>query len=143
MIDRMAARGTYRIPLGNQRGLTLIEMLVVISILGILAGIVSLSMIGLTNLARQRALDGEQAQLQSAMTFMIADQLIDPGDACLDYTAPTDDMSTFPSNRSFKNHGGEGQQTDHKPVALYPHYLHTQHTQRQYKCTLGGGVQPA
>jgi prepilin-type N-terminal cleavage/methylation domain-containing protein len=129
--------------LRDQRGFTLIEMLVVISILGILAGVVSLSVVGITSMARQRALDGEQAQIQSAMNFMIGDQLIDPGDACLDYTVPTNDMRQFPSSRPFKSSGGEGQQTDHKPVALYPHYLHAWQMQRQYRCTPGGGVEPA
>jgi prepilin-type N-terminal cleavage/methylation domain-containing protein len=142
-IGRRRRNVRWQLMLRSQRGMTLIEMLIVISILGILAGVVSLSVVGITNNARQRALDGEQAQIQSAMNFMIADQLIDPGDACLDYTAPTDDMRTFPSSRPFQNSGGQGQQTDHKPVALYPHYLHAWHTQRQYKCTLGGGVQPA
>ena len=39
----------------NQKGFTLIELLVVVSILGILAAVVTMSMVGVTKLAQNRA----------------------------------------------------------------------------------------
>jgi len=120
----------------GQKGFTLIEMLVVISILGILAAVVSLSLIGITSLAHKRALDGEQMQVQSAVNFMIMDQEIDPGQACAQWRGSTSDMSQFPSSTPYTHRGG-GQ-----PVALYSRYLRGRYTQRPYTCTATGAVQP-
>lgn len=113
-------------------------MLVVISILGILAMVVTMSMVGLTDLARKRASDGELSTIQSAMDAMMLDQQIDPADACAG--APpsgTADMSEFPNGTSW-THAGAG-----VAVKLYPHYLRKQMMNRAYVCTTGGGVQPA
>ena len=122
----------------GQRGFTLIEMLVVIAILGILAGVVSMSMIGITNLAQSRADQGELMTVQSALDFMIMDQQIDPGDACAGAPAAgTKDMSRFPSTQSFVQPGGRS------AVRLYPHYLRKQMMNRAYVCVGGGEVQPA
>lgn len=122
--------------LRRQKGFTLIEMLVVISILGILAAVVSLSMLGVTNLAHKRALEGEQMQVQSALNFMIMDQGIDPAQACAQWHGSTTDMSQFPSRNPYT------QQAGGQPVALYKRYLRSQYTQRPYTCTVTGAVQP-
>jgi type II secretory pathway pseudopilin PulG len=114
-------------------------MLVVISILGVLAAVVTISMIGLTNLAQKRALDGELIQVQSAMAFMIADQRIDPDIACSLSTGPTNDMGQFPSN---KPSVAPPPDTIGQPVALYSRYLRKQKLQRAYKCTGNGTVMP-
>ena len=121
-------------------------MLVVISILGILAAVVTLSMIGITNLAQKRANQGELMEIQSAMNFMITDQLVDPDQACTQYSGPpggTNDMSRFPSNLPFQHSGGNLEQTAHQPVQLYPHYLRKQYLNRAYVCVGNGTVQPA
>jgi type II secretory pathway pseudopilin PulG len=113
-------------------------MLVVISILGILAMIVTMSMAGITNLAQKRANEGELTTIQSAMDAMMLDQQIDPGDACTGSPAGgTNDMSRFPNGTDWTRSGSGA------PVKLYPHYLRKQTVSRAYMCTTGGGVQPA
>jgi type II secretory pathway pseudopilin PulG len=118
-------------------------MLVVISILGILAAVVTMSMAGVTNLARQRANEGELMSVQSAMNFMIIDQGLNPEDACTLYTAGsagTDDMSQFPSSKPWVQQGGTGAPGQHPPVQLYPHYVRKQQLNRRYTCTGPGTV---
>src|SRR5215469_14952766 len=92
-------------------------MLVVIAILGILAAVVTMSMVGLTDLAHKRANDGELTTIQSAMDAMMMDQQIDPARACTGSTGATSDMSQFPNGTRWAQSGGGG------PVQLYPHYL--------------------
>jgi prepilin-type N-terminal cleavage/methylation domain-containing protein len=122
----------------KQSGFTLIEMLVVMSILGILAAVVSLAMVGVTNLAQKRANDGELLTVQSAMDFMIMDEHIDPAAACAGSPPEgTGDMSQFPNGAGWTRSGSGA------PVRLYPHYLRKQIMNRSYVCTTGGGVQPA
>lgn len=132
--------------LGSQRGFTLIEMLVVISILGMLAAVVTMSMIGITALAQKRADEGELMAVQSATNFMIADQLVDPDQACSLYRASsqgTNDMSRFPSDVQFEHSGGNLELTARQPVQLYPHYLHKRFMKYAYFCSGNGTVQRA
>jgi hypothetical protein len=113
-------------------------MLVVISILGILAAVVSMSMVGLASQAQRRANAEELMTVQSAMNFMIADQEISPEAACAGAPAPgTNDMSAFPDSTSWT------QQSGGTAVRLYPHYLRRQIMNRAYVCTGGGTVRPA
>ncbi len=120
----------------RQGGFTLIELLVVVSILGILCMVVSMSLVGLTSLAHQRALDGERMEVQSALNFMIMDQGLDPAAACPGGTGPTNDMNDFPAGTPYSG------QTGRQPVALHPHYLRGRYTQRPYTCAATGDVQP-
>jgi general secretion pathway protein G len=62
----------------NQGGFTLIELLVVIAILGILAAIVSISLLGVTAAAKANALKAEKQTVQTAFDAMLADQHVDP-----------------------------------------------------------------
>ena len=112
-----------------QRGFTLIEMLVVISILGILCAIVTVSMIGITAQAQQRADAQELMTVQSAMNFMMMKDQINPEDACKGPTAPgTNDMAQFPRDKNI-------------PDKLYKTYLRSEFTHRSYTCVHGGTVQ--
>ena len=126
----------------RQRGFTLIEMIVVISILGILAGVVTLSMVGVTSLARKRAGDAELMNVQSAMNFMMTDQQVAPEDVCTTPHPAALDMAHFPvdpaDSSDLTKMPPKGQQ-----APLYPHYLGGRTTNRSYVCTLGGTVQPA
>jgi type II secretory pathway pseudopilin PulG len=113
-------------------------MLVVITILGILGAIVSLSMIGITDLAQKRANDGERLMVQSAMDFMMMDQRIDPAIACNGAPAGgTNDMSKFP------NAANDSQPATGQPVSLFPRYLRKQHLHQSYVCATGGAVRVA
>src|SRR6202790_2338608 len=58
----------------GQRGFTLIELLVVVTILGVLAGIVTLSLVGLTTNANTQACNTEYKTVQSALDAYMADK---------------------------------------------------------------------
>jgi prepilin-type N-terminal cleavage/methylation domain-containing protein len=117
----------------NQKGFTLIEMLVVISILGILAAIVTMSMVGITNTARSNAQKAEKQTLQVAMDTMASDQGLATDAVCPDGPSGspgTNDMSDFPHPT-----GTNG------VVALYPKYIRIKFTSTQtYYCDANGTV---
>lgn len=58
----------------GQHGFTLIELLVVVTILGILAGIVTLSLVGLTTHANVQACNTEYKTVQAALDAYMANQ---------------------------------------------------------------------
>lgn len=88
--------GLYRWFLENlrgkkgQRGFTLIELLVVVTILGILAAIVTLSLVGLTTNANVQACNSEYKTVQAALDSFMANNNVDTINAATD----TNDMST-------------------------------------------------
>jgi prepilin-type N-terminal cleavage/methylation domain-containing protein len=74
----------------GQQGFTLIELLVVVTILGILAAIVTLSLVGLTTNASVQSCNSEYKTVQAALdAFMAANNVdtINPG-------GPTKNMQT-------------------------------------------------
>jgi prepilin-type N-terminal cleavage/methylation domain-containing protein len=74
----------------GQQGFTLIELLVVVTILGVLAGIVTLSLVGLTTNASVQSCKSEYKTVQAALdAFMAANNVdtINPG-------GPTTNMQT-------------------------------------------------
>ena len=124
-----------RLPKNNQKGFTLIELLVVISILGILAAVVTMSLVGITSVAKTRAGDTEKQTVQVAYDTMLADMGVDSSVACAGAPDGTianpaiGDMSKFPSTTAWSA------TPTHTVVQLYPHYLRQPATHGTYYCT--------
>src|ERR1700730_10977278 len=86
----------------DQRGFTLIEVLVVMTILGILAAIVSISLLGVTANARKNAKAAELKTVQAAFDAMLSDQQV-PQTAIAtvcDGVTINNDMTKFPGTSS-------------------------------------------
>jgi prepilin-type N-terminal cleavage/methylation domain-containing protein len=120
----------------NQGGFTLIEMLVVISILGILAAVVTMSMVGVVNLARHRADQSEQQTVQVAMDTMLNENQVDTtANPCSVASPGITNMASFPAS---------GPTTFTPPThalePLYPRYLRISTTQQAYWCDGDGTV---
>ncbi len=131
----------------DQRGFTLIELLVVISILGILAAVVTMSMVGITKVAQDRAAATELQTVQTTYDTMLADQGVQSGDECKgavtggptkDPAIGVNDMSKFPSQPWVGDANG-ATVAQHAPVALYPHYLRQLNTHGFYHCNVNAG----
>jgi prepilin-type N-terminal cleavage/methylation domain-containing protein len=73
----------------GQQGFTLIELLVVVTILGILAAIVTLSLVGLTTNASVQSCNQEYKTVQAALDAYMADKNVDTIAAAAD----TNDMT--------------------------------------------------
>lgn len=135
-----------RMPKNNQKGFTLIELLVVISILGILAAVVTMSVVGITNTAKNRAAATELKTVQVAMDTMLADQGVDASSSCAGAPATAgtaiSDMTAFPSTTVYKVDAQGNMVPAHTTIQLYPHYLRENATHGTYYCTgLGEIVQ--
>jgi prepilin-type N-terminal cleavage/methylation domain-containing protein len=74
----------------GQQGFTLIELLVVVTILGILAAIVTLSLVGLTTNANVQSCESEYKTVQAALDAFMANNDVDTINAA----GPTNDMTT-------------------------------------------------
>ena len=148
MINRLtsAARKRRR----QQGGFTLIELLVVITILGILAAIVSVSLLGITSTARKNALATEQQTVQGAFDAMLHDQVVDSSssstaihDACQSTGigpgkagTPTADMTAFPpGGKVYPGLSATGQVS-----FLATYYLREKQTSAKYACDDAGNV---
>ena len=71
----------------NERGFTLIELLIVLAILGILVGIVAMSVGDLTDTAKRRGMQSEHSTVQTAIdTYLTQDVIVD-GDTIVGDTA--------------------------------------------------------
>jgi general secretion pathway protein G len=78
----------------GQSGFTLIELLVVVTILGVLAAIVTLSLVGLTTNAQAKACEQEYKTVQSGIDAYMAYFNLDTITA---QTAATNDMTVKPN----------------------------------------------
>jgi len=103
----------------DQRGLTLVELLVVVAILGVLAGVVSFGVVGLLSNAQAKAAAQEKEIVQSSMDSMMANS----GLITVTATSATSDMTAFPTGNP-----------------LYPNYLRDATTKGTYTCTATGEV---
>jgi prepilin-type N-terminal cleavage/methylation domain-containing protein len=74
----------------GQAGFTLIELLVVVTILGVLAGIVTLSLVGLTTNASVQSCKSEYKTVQAALDAFMAANNVDT----INNAGPTKDMTT-------------------------------------------------
>jgi prepilin-type N-terminal cleavage/methylation domain-containing protein len=84
----------------GQQGFTLIELLVVVTILGILAAIVTLSLVGLTTNASVQSCNQEYKTVQAALDAYMADKNVDTiagGTDTQDMTSPIALYNTAPS----------------------------------------------
>jgi prepilin-type N-terminal cleavage/methylation domain-containing protein len=77
----------------GQSGFTLIELLVVVTILGVLAAIVTLSLVGLTTNAQAKACEQEYKTVQAGLDAYMANNNIDSVTAT-DPTTGTNDMTS-------------------------------------------------
>jgi prepilin-type N-terminal cleavage/methylation domain-containing protein len=136
----------------GQGGFTLIEVLVVMTILGILAAIVSISLLGVTANARSKAKEAEKATVQAAFDAMLSDQQVPSGDigsycnAIADASGNfvsgsiTTDMANFPGTGSGGPSHTYAGPDSLAPVVLATHYLRQLNTKYQYGCTKNGDI---
>ncbi len=115
----------------QQGGFTLIEVLVVMTILGILAAIVSISLLGVTANARAKAKLAENQTVQSAFDAMLSDQQVDA--ATISCPAATNDMTKFPVSKTYTAPDSLGM------TALATHYLREPNTLYKYTCVPATG----
>ena len=110
----------------DERGFTLVELLVVITILGILAAVVTSSLVGLTATAKTNACAEELRTVQTAMDAMMAKNNI-TGVAA--QAAATDTFSALPT--------GTGAES------LSPNFLRQTTTKGSYTWSAAGLVSAA
>ena len=122
----------------GQQGFTLIELLVVVTILGVLAAIVTLSLVGLTTNANTQACNTEYKTVQAAIDLFMADNQLDVLPAA--QTALTRDMTGgSPVNPGDPNNGTL-KLYNPNPSAGSPNYTRNGVTQFAYTWDTSGRI---
>jgi prepilin-type N-terminal cleavage/methylation domain-containing protein len=97
----------------GKAGFTLVELLIVFTLLGVLAAIMIPNVAGLVGYGQSQGPAAELSIVQTAMDSMMAKENL----SSVTVTAATDNMSTFPTGN-----------------VLYPNYLRFSTTQGTYSC---------
>jgi type IV pilus assembly protein PilA len=105
----------------GEKGFTLVELLIVFTLLGVLAAIMIPNVASLVGYGNTQAEEAELSVVQTAMDAMMAKDNLS---AVSEVSSATDNMSAFPS-------------TDH---ALFPEYLRDGYTAETYTCNTSGFV---
>jgi prepilin-type N-terminal cleavage/methylation domain-containing protein len=135
---RQALKRAHR----GQGGFTLIEVLVVMTILGILAAIVSISLLGVTASARAKARDAERQTVQAAFDAMLSDQQVkfaDISTGC-DGSADHNNMATWPTGVDYVDPSDTKNWVAGKMTHLATHYLREPTTNYGYSCDANGDI---
>jgi type IV pilus assembly protein PilA len=103
----------------NEKGFTLVELLIVFTLLGVLAAIVIPNVSGLIGYGHDKAAKAELSVVQTAMDSMMAKENV----SAVAVTSNTSNMAAFPSDNP-----------------LYPDYLRVSTTQGSYSCNASGFV---
>lgn len=126
----------------GQQGFTLIELLVVVTILGVLAAIVTLSLVGLTTNANIQSCNTEYKTVQSALDAYMADkQLASVPQGPASTTKWTNDMSNQATGQAASNtHDGTVPLWISNPSASSPNYTRNGTTQFYYQWDTTGKI---
>jgi prepilin-type N-terminal cleavage/methylation domain-containing protein len=104
---------------GGMAGFTLVELLIVFTLLGVLAAIMMPNVAGLVGYGQTQGPAAELSVVQTAMDSLMAKENLDE----VTGTDATDNMSAFPTGNP-----------------LYPNYLRVETTQGTYSCDTTGLV---
>jgi prepilin-type N-terminal cleavage/methylation domain-containing protein len=115
----------------GQRGFTLIELLVVVTILGVLAGIVTLSLVGLTTNASVQSCNAEYKTVQAAIDAFMANNNLD---AISPQSTATNDMNAEAAA------GVPMSLYNANPTAAQPNYTRNQFTAFAYTWLANGKI---
>ena len=121
----------------SQRGFTLIELLVVVTILGILAAIVTLSLVGLTTNATVQSCNQEYKTVQAAIDAYMANNNLDVVPAMAGTTFAT---ATTLMTVGGATHPGVLPLYNGAPTATNPNYTRNGTTQFYYDWDTAGKI---